>query len=155
MSHSASSAQEVHKTHIVCPHCNTTNRVITADLNKQVDCGQCHLNLLPGKSIELGTHNFVKHIQKSELPVVVDFWAPWCGPCRQMAPAFEQAAQHLSGQVLLAKLNTEEAQALSGQIGIRSIPTMVMFKNGKEIARQSGAMAAQDIVRWIHTHQPQ
>ncbi len=151
MTNTSHTATETPKSHVVCPHCNTINRIANDDLSKQVECGQCHQNLLPGQSIALNAANFAKHTQKSDLPVVVDFWAPWCGPCRQMAPAFEQAAAQLSGKVQLAKLNTEEAQAISGQFGIRSIPTMVLFQNGKEVARQSGAMGASDIVRWANS----
>jgi thioredoxin 2 len=119
--------------HVVCPHCHTTNRVRPADLGQAPDCGACHRALFTGHP-------------------VVDFWAPWCGPCRQMAPAFEQAAAQLEPHVRLAKVNTDEAQALGARLGIRSIPTLALFVNGREVARQPGAMGAADIVRWTRTH---
>jgi thioredoxin 2 len=137
-----------------CPHCGQLNRVKTADLTRQPDCGQCHRALFTGHPIALTEANFSRHVGKSELPVLVDFWAPWCGPCLQMAPAFEQAASLLEPQVRLAKLNTEQAQGLAAQFAIRSIPTLALFHKGREVARQAGAMSLHDIVRWARQHLP-
>ncbi len=134
--------------HIVCPHCHTTNRVSDADRTHAPDCGRCHKPLFTAHSTAMNTEQFDKHITRNDLPVLVDFWAPWCGPCRQMAPAFEQAAGELEPDVRLAKVNTEEAQELGQRFNIRSIPTLALFKGGREIARQAGAMGAADIVRW-------
>jgi thioredoxin 2 len=138
--------------HIVCPHCHTTNRVKQGDLGHDPDCGSCHQGLFTGKPVALDEQAFDKHVGRSHIPVLVDFWAPWCGPCRMMAPHFEQAAAELEPQVRLAKVNTEEAQSLGARYGIRSIPTLALFVNGKEVARQAGAMGAADIVRWARSH---
>ncbi len=137
--------------HIVCPHCHTTNRVQTAQLGSQPDCGSCHRPLFAGAPLELDAASFERHVGRSHIPVLVDFWAPWCGPCRQMAPAFAQAARALEPQVRLAKLNTEEHQALAARYAIRSIPTMVLFQGGRERARISGALGAADIERWVRS----
>jgi len=137
--------------HIVCPHCHTTNRVATVDLAQAPDCGKCHQPLFTGHPVPLDETAFEKHIARSQVPVLVDFWAPWCGPCRAMAPAFEQAAQQLEPGMRLAKVNTEEAQALAARFNIRSIPTLALFVNGREVARQPGAMGAADIVRWARS----
>ena len=135
--------------HVVCPHCHTTNRVRADDLASAPDCGQCHRPLFEGEPLPLDEASFDKHITRSQIPVVVDFWAPWCGPCLQMAPFFHEAAQQLEPQARLAKLDTEAHQSIAARYGIRSIPTMIVFRGGREVARTSGARGAGDIVRWV------
>ena len=135
--------------HIVCPHCNAVNRMPAARLGDKPKCGQCRQGLFTAQPLELTRSNFSKHINQSDIPVVIDFWAPWCGPCKVMAPQFEQAAAQLEPRVRLAKVNTEAEQALGAQFNIRSIPTMVMFEQGREVARQSGAMNAPHIMQWV------
>jgi thioredoxin 2 len=137
--------------HIVCPHCHTTNRVRAEDLAKVADCGKCHRALFEAHPAALDEAAFERHLQRNQIPMLVDFWAPWCGPCRQMAPAFEQAAAQLEPHVRLAKVNTDEAQAIGARLQIRSIPTLALFVNGREVARQAGAMGAADIVRWTRS----
>lgn len=137
--------------HIVCPSCNATNRIPQNRLGDQPKCGKCKSALFTAHPIELTQQNFAKHMQQSDIPLVVDFWAPWCEPCQMMAPAFEQAAGQLEPYVRLTKVNTENEQMLGAQFNIRSIPTMAIFKNGQEISRQAGAMGASDIVNWVRS----
>lgn len=138
--------------HIVCPHCHTTNRVRKDQLSSAPDCGQCKKPLFQAHPVALDEAAFDKHIGRNQIPVLVDFWAPWCGPCRMMAPAYEQAAKTLEPRFRLAKVDTEAVPALGARYNIRSIPTLALFKDGKEIARQPGAMGAADIVRWAQSH---
>jgi thioredoxin 2 len=140
------------KIHIVCPHCRSINRVPPVRLTERPNCGQCHAALFTGHPIQLTAADFDLHATRAELPLVVDFWASWCGPCRMMAPAYEQAAKVLEPHVRLAKVNTEEQQALAAQFGIVSIPTLIILKEGREVARQPGALSQQDIVRWVRAH---
>ena len=137
--------------HIVCPHCHTTNRVQRTDLASAPACGKCHQSLFTGTPLALDAVSFDRHVGRNQIPVLVDFWAPWCGPCLQMAPAFAQAARELEPQVRLAKLDTEAHQAIGARFAIRSIPTMVLFNGGAEVARVSGSMGAQDIQRWVRS----
>jgi thioredoxin 2 len=139
-------------TNIVCSQCSAVNRIPSARLADGPRCGKCREPLFAGHPVTLTDANFEKHISRSDVPVVVDFWASWCGPCKMMAPAFEQAAAELEPNVRLAKLNTEEAQATAARFQIRSIPTLVVFKDGREVARQPGAMGAADIVRWVQAN---
>jgi len=134
---------------VVCPHCNTVNRAPKERLADGGKCGKCKQPLISGRPLVLNEANFAQHIDKSDLPVLVDFWAEWCGPCKMMAPAFEQAAGQLSPYVRLAKVNTEEARRLSMQFNIRSIPSLVLFQRGREIARMAGATNAPGIVNWV------
>lgn len=123
-----------------------------ARLIEHPKCGQCHCALFTGHPINLTTAEFDLHVSQADIPLVVDFWASWCGPCQLMAPAYEQAAKVLEPQIRLAKVNTEEEQALAARFGIVSIPTMIVFRGGREVARQPGVLNQQDIVRWIRTH---
>jgi thioredoxin 2 len=137
---------------VVCPSCAAINRVPTTRSALDAKCGTCHNRLFTGKPVEVDGERFERHIARNDIPVVVDFWAPWCGPCRVMAPAYEQAAAELEPDFRFLKVNGDEEQPLMARFGIRSIPTIMLFSNGRVVAQAAGAMNARGIVAWVRSH---
>ena len=137
---------------VACPHCHALNRVPAQRLDDAPTCGRCRKPLFEGHPVSLGVDTFAAHQARSDLPLLVDFWAPWCQPCLMMAPNFEAAAGELEPKLRLAKVDTQSEPTLAQQFGIRSIPTMVLFVRGQEVARQAGAMGALDIIRWTQAN---
>jgi|SRR5690348_914382 len=138
--------------HIVCPHCQAVNRVPRERSGTAPNCGKCHRPLFEGKPVEVDEAVFQKHVARNGIPVLVDFWAPWCGPCKMMAPEFVKAAAQLEPRMRLLKVDTDAQQALGARYAIRSIPTLALFRDGREVARQAGAMQAAGILQWVRSH---
>ena len=151
MDAAASTASAAGTLKVVCPHCETTNRVVRAKLEQGPACGSCKSPLFPPKPFALTAENFDRHVA-SEVPLIVDCWASWCGPCLAMAPVYDQAAARLKPGIHLAKVDTDAEPSIAARLGIRGIPTLVAFRDGKEIARQSGAIGLPQLMQWIGTH---
>jgi thioredoxin 2 len=139
---------------VVCPHCHGSNRIANdkCHADSGAVCGHCKQSLFDGSVIEADVMSFNKHLTRSELPIVVDFWAPWCGPCRQFAPTFSQVAKQFAGKAQFIKVNTEQQQQLAAQYAIRSIPSLMIFKGGKKVADLAGALPAPQFTQWLRQH---
>lgn len=137
---------------LTCRHCYTTNRVPAQRLAHQPKCGRCHNLLFTGEPLELDEAGFNAFLTRNQIPLLIDFWASWCSPCMQMAPAFADAARVLEPQMMLGKVNTEKNGGLAAQFGIRSLPTIVLFADGREIGRQIGGLSKAAIVQWAKSH---
>ena len=144
-------ANETGLVRAVCPHCHAVNRVLAERFDDTPVCGACKLPLLEPKPYALTEANIDKHLEYSDVPLVVDFWAPWCGPCKAMGPVFERAAVELGPRARLAKINTDEQPGLATRFDIRGIPTLAIFRNGKEVARTSGALDLRRFVAWVRS----
>ena len=136
-------------THIVCPHCDSVNRIPASRSAAEAKCGVCHKLLFTGHATPVAAASFEKHIARNDIPVVVDFWADWCGPCKMMAPYYEEAAAAMEPAVRFLKLDTDRETEIAARYGIRGIPTLIVFRDGKPIATQSGAMNAGQIRAWL------
>jgi thioredoxin 2 len=132
--------------HTVCPHCNAVNRVPPDRPAAEAVCGACKSQLFPGEPVALTAANFDKHVERSDMPVIVDFWAPWCGPCRAMAPIFARAAKELQPRARFAKVNVDDEPAIAGRYGIRGIPTLIVFDHGK-VAKQHAGLVDMEFLR--------
>ena len=148
---SGSASATIAVKHIVCPRCQSVNRLAADRPAEKAKCGACHDPLFTGAAMPVDEGSFEKHIQQNDIAVLVDMWAPWCGPCRTMAPMFEQAARLLEPEVRLVKLNVDEAQATAARFGVRGIPALLLFRNGKLLAQSSGVQSADAIVRWAQS----
>ncbi|HVY22183.1 MAG TPA: thioredoxin TrxC [Steroidobacteraceae bacterium] len=150
MTHTTSSEHHAGHTHIVCEHCDSVVRIPTTRLEQSPQCPQCHKPLFSGHPVALTAANFDKHVERNDVPVVIDIWAPWCGPCLAMAPHFAEAAKRLEPQWRFAKLNSDEEPQIASRLGIRSIPTLIVYHQGRELARQSGLMDANRLTQWLN-----
>jgi thioredoxin 2 len=137
---------------LVCPHCEAVNRVPAARLGERPNCGKCKRQLFDGHPVALTDQTFDRFLTRDELPLVVDFWAPWCGPCKMMAPAYEEVAARIEPRARIAKVDTEQNPALASRYGIRSIPTLAVFRGGRQVASQPGAMMGPQLQQWIEAH---